>query len=1099
MIVLLAAGLEENAQAGQNGTKVQAVLDSVKTVRAGADPVQVMSGWNTTIPSQNLTSKTLDVKVGGITALDALKQQTSRIVRSLRSTNGIAEGRFDPPGLSEFSAYMGRSGATSESPEAREQNIDTLRLATIRSIEKVLGQSPSQEQRIDLLLRLAELHSERYTYFLVREMSQYEKAHDKWEKNHRSGPEPKILLAQSQRSMNSATEILRRLVNQFPNHQRTPEALYQLGFLLTEMKSDSATLYFQRLLERFPKSKFVPDALLALGEFYFSRNKFADAQVYYQKILSDRNHHVYPYAVYKLGWTFFNIRGSEQEIKINLEKSLAAFKLVVRIATAKGSKDKLSFLRKDALRDMVLVFAEMGTVDEAQQYFKSIGEYSLYTSLLERLAWLHADAGRHREAIEIYSRLIFEFPDGARNPVYYARLAALYDKEQNRQLLVESLQQFSSSVSQGSPWWNARRNAKERDEARNLLASESHLWGLRLHAEFQKTKNRSTAQSAGQLYQIALTHQNEAATSYVSLFNKAQLHSVLEEHEKAVDAYLRLALLDKKHSLQKKETKIALENAIAESDILIEQRRSAGAQPKGQMPSLEHRLVKLIDLHAALYPKAPERAGLQHRAALIHNNAGLSDAASRRWTALAREYPQSAFVSEGLRLVIKRSYDAQDWLKAAADARGFLALPAITSAPVGAQLRKLLSVAIFQQGLHLEKERRYTDASRQFLAFHKEFSADVDAPKALINAANNQFRDNRPEEALATLKIFVDTYPSSELYIKALEMVAMTSQSMGMFADAARAAELMAKRKPAGEPASLAHIRAAELLLAAGNPQAAVSNASLALPHLKRAEDVCETYKILYDAQEALRSTSLYATSLTALNKCQNTSPEWGLYFGGVAAKQSLSAGNSSEAMRLAAQTLARGKRAASKLQNTFAFEGLRLAGQVQLGLLEAQSRQLLTRRVRNTGTLQVDFSLIRNDAEKLVQKYAELVQSGQPEASVAAIYRVGEIQEGLASILVQTPLAQGTSPAEGEAIRTRIEKIAIPLQEEAGKLYSQALSKSEELEVVTSYSKQLREKLSLLRPSDFRITVEAMPNPSYFMHELPLRDEVKEVVDESK
>lgn len=1098
LLVILSASLEVNAQAGQKKGKTEDLTDVVRPTHAGTDPLRAINGWSTQTPAQNLKSKTLDVQSGGASSLEQLKLRTSKAVLSLRNSAGVGEGKFDPPGLFEFSSYMGRKEANRGSAESLDQNIDDVRVATIRSIEKILGQPSNHEQKIELNLRLAELHAERHSYFLVRGMSRYERDYERWEKNHRSGPEPRMLLTESQRSMTLATEILRKIVNLYPNHARTPEALRQLGFLLTEMKSDSAVLYFQRLLERFPKSAFVPDALLAMGEFYFSRNRFADALVYYQKILNDRNHHVYPYAVYKLGWTFFNIRGTEAETKANLEKSLSAFKLLVAFSSEKRGKNKLSLLRKDALRDMVLVFAELGAVDEAQLYFKTAGEYSLYTTLLERLAWLHADSGRNREAVEVYSRLVSEFPDSAKNPVYYTRLAALFDKEQKRPQLVAAFQQFSEDVTDGSRWWKARSKAEDRADAVKLIVSESHLWGVRLHAEFQKTRNTATAQSAVQLYQTALRHQPDSGSSYQSLFNMAQLHSALEEHEKAVEVYYRVAQLDRKFSLKRPESKIAIENAIAEADILFGRKRQSASGKSSHLGVLELRLVSLVDLHSQLFPKAPERPEFQHRAALLHFNAGLTEEAARRWTSMARDYPQNAFVSEGLRLVIKRSFDSGDWLKAAADARAFLSLPSISSAPVSGQLRKLLSVAVFQQGMHLDKNRRHAEAAKQFLAYHREFQADADAPKALINAANNQFRDNRPEDALSTLKIFTGSYPASEYSVKALEMTAVTSQSLGLFSDAAHAFEMIAKRKSAGEAAAPAHFKAAEMHLAAGQNHAAIVNSSLAATHLKDAGEACEAYKILVDARVAAKTGGLHTTALAALDRCRNSSPEWGLYFGGLAAKLSLAAGQTGDAVRLASQTLLRGKRSGGKLQNTFAFEGLRLAGHVQLGVLELQSKQLLARRVRNTSVLHSEFPVIRSEAEKLIQKYVEIVQSGQPEALVTAIFRVGEIQEGLASILVQTPLAEGISPSEAESVRSKIEKIALPLQEEAGKLFSQALEKSEDLEVSDTFARTIRERLSATRPAEFSAPVGTMPPPSYFMHELPVRDEVKEVVDES-
>ncbi|MFZ9520657.1 MAG: tetratricopeptide repeat protein [Silvanigrellaceae bacterium] len=1098
LAALLMATLEDEAKAKQNPAKVQSAMESKATIASNTDPIAAMNSWQGVAAPRMLQSRTTQIQTGGLSAIESLKQQTSQFTRSLRTSSVISEGRFEAPGLFDFASFMRRSDDQLGKQSTREEEIESLRFATIQSIEKILRQPSSPNQRIDLLLRLAELHSERHTYFLIREMNQYEAAHTKWLNNHRSGPEPKISQVQSMQSLNAATQILRNVVNQFPNHSRTPDALYQLGFLLTEMKSESAAPYFQRLIDRFPKSNFIPDANLALGEFYFSRNKFNDAQTYYQKVLNFRTHRAYPYAVYKLGWTFFNIRGSDEETAKNLQKSLTAFKLLEKFIQEGGSGKKLAMLRKDALRDMVLVYAELGDIDEAQKYFKSMNETGLYASLLERLAWLHTDGGRHREAIEIYSRLLKEFPASEKNPQFLVRLAALFEKDNLREQMVESLQQLSDMASPESQWWKSQPTAKERENSKRLLTSEANLWSLRFHSEFQKSKNKATARQALALYEITLRHQAESMEMFSTLFNKSQLHTTLEEHEKAIDGYARVAWIDKKLGLKRPETKIALENAIAESDILIQRRGTPAGIANGTIPALEARLIKLIDLHASLFPKDSERIALLHRAALIHFQSGQLAPASQRWMSLAKESPQSPFVSEGLRLIIKRSYDSSNWQKASADARTFLSIPGIPAAPVGAQISKLMRVALFQQALQTEKNGMHLDAARQFVSYQKDFPTDPDAGKALVNAANNQFKANRPEEALANLRLFSSTYQTSEYLPRALEMMAMTAEAMARLGDAASAFEQLAARRTNKETFAQEIAHAAELRLADNNPGKAIANAEAAIPHLKRPADVCEMFKLVLDAQMMMRSTATLATAHSAHQRCQNTSPEWGLYFSGQAAQIGLAAGQAGEAAKMAAATLSRGKLFAGKLQSAWAFEGLRLAGQVQLSLLEAQSRQLLSRRVSSGSAIQNEFGSIRTDAQRLAQQYVQLSQSGQVEAAVGALYRVAEIQEGLALILMQAPAPQGSSPAETESFKAKIEKIALPLQEEAAKLYSQALDKASDAEIISQYTHLLKDKLATIRPDDFRKSIEVMPRPSYFAHELPLNNEVKGVVEEN-
>jgi hypothetical protein len=154
---------------------------------------------------------------------------------------------------------------------------------------------------------------------------------------------------------------------------------------------------------------------------------------------------------------------------------------------------------------------------------------------------------------------------------------------------------------------------------------------------------------------------------------------------------------------------------------------------------------------------------------------------------------------------------------------------------------------------------------------------------------------------------------------------------------------------------------------------------------------------------------------------------------------------------------------------------------------------------VSSSENLQVEFARIKTEAQTLAQQYAQLAQIGQAEISVAALYRVAEIQEALASILMQVPNPKSAAGTDLESFRSQLDKIAIPLQEQASQLYSQALEKSHEAEVISPYTRMLQDKLAVLRPGEYRKVIEEMPRPSYLSHELPMRKETRAVVQEEE
>jgi len=1096
LLGLLGAALEEAhaKQTAAGGTKSLAQAQKGQAVQVAKDASAELRSWQPSVAERNKNSKTLPVENKGQSSLDALKQQTKQLAGSFRMKSDVGEGRFEPPGLYEFSTFVSQS----EKNQGRDEELETLRVSTIASIEKILKQPTNASQRVDLLLRLSELYSERHKYFLQKEMSAYELAHDKWMKNNRLGAEPQFVQVQSLQSVNMATQILRSVVNQYPNHPRTQDALYHLGFLLTEMKSESASLFFQRLIDRFPKSQYIPDAHLALGEFHFSRNRFNEALTNYQKVLSHRNSKSYPYAVYKLGWTFFNLRGSEEETTKNLQKSLTAFKLLVKYADDLSGKNRMNELRKDALRDMVLVYADLGNTSDAENYFKSVKEPELYVTLLERLAWLHADAGRNREASEIYGRLVAEYPRNPKNINFMVRLAAIHELEQRREQLIETLEMAAQLVQPNSEWMQAQKTPETRESAKRIFAKEVTYWSVYLHAEYQKTKNRKTAQDSLRIYNMALAQQGEGAELYTALFNQSQLFTSLGEHDKAIEGYHRAALLDRKLLLKRSESKTGLENAMAESELLL-QEKGAPQKRSAEIQAIEARLIKIIDLHSTLFPQDPERTAHLHRAAWLVYQSGQTQQATKRWMLMAKENPRSQQVSEGLRLVVKRSFDKSDWLSAGQETRQFLAIPGVAQAPVGVQLSKLHRVAHFQQALALEASGKFVEGAKLFSDFHKSFPTDLDAPKALLNAAGNQLKARLPEDAMATLEKFTAQYPQSEFKTKALEMTAATAEGLGRFADAARSLEQLSAMQSQKDLAAQGLHRAAEFRLAAAQPSLAVSNAQASLAGFKRMDELCEAYKTLVEAQTMVRSVQVASTAKDAAQRCLAQAPEWGIYFAGLAAKFHFEGGNRIEASTLAAQALAKAKTMKGKMENPFAHEGTLMAGTVQLDVLEVQGRTLRARRVSSSESLQVEFARIKTDAQTLAQQYVQLAQLGQAEISVAALYRLAEIQETLANILIQVPSPKSAAGADLENFRSQLDKIAIPLQEQASQLYVQALEKSHDAEVISPYTRMLQEKLAVLRPGEYRKMVEEMPKPSYLSHELPMTKELREVVQEEE
>ena len=264
--------------------------------------------------------------------------------------------------MDDYSSFVGSKQVVVS--DKAQKKADQLRLKTISSIQKLLeSKKISKFRKFELLLRLGETYAERHDYLRKVEVESFGKKFDAWESKGAKGKAPQISHNASKNELTKAVNSFRTLVNKFSTHPRSDAALFALGQALTLLGNNNAPMYFKQLIKKHPKSPLVPDTFLALGEFYFERHKVNDAINNYKQVLKYKGHRVYPYAVYKLGWSHFNAGGVDN--KKAYKKAVAAFKLVIKISDTPQYAKTAVTLRKEAINDLVIVWSEAEDINSA--------------------------------------------------------------------------------------------------------------------------------------------------------------------------------------------------------------------------------------------------------------------------------------------------------------------------------------------------------------------------------------------------------------------------------------------------------------------------------------------------------------------------------------------------------------------------------------------------------------------------------------------------------------------------------------------------------------------------------------------------------------
>lgn len=1077
----------------------------------GAGLGQAQSENFTKNSQTNRKIKTRNDLEGASKILEDIKRKAPTLSLGNFRSQHLSDGQVNAPGIADFAAYFrsmdsknnpdarGKLGTSTNDQMSREAQAEALRAQTSESIRKILQTTTSADQRVNLQMRLAEIQIERHGYFLEFEIQKFNVSHDAWMKNKKGG-EPVFDTSKSRAQLMLGIETLRTLVTQMPNHARAPEAMFNLGFFLVQMNSDSAALYFKKLVESYPKSDFVSDSYLALGEFYFNKQSWSKAQENYKKVLSHKSSRAYPYAVYKLGWTYFNIPSRGTNPNENLTKSLSAFKLIVKLADDPKADKNTKGLKEEALKDMVLVFAELGDVAAAQRYYESIGETKYYFTFVERLAFQFAEKGKYKESSDLYLRLVREAPLSPRLPVYLTKSAETFEKMAQRGELVKTLQQAALVLADDSQWMKTNQGIESAKKDRdNLLENETRLWAQKFHKEAQKLKKEAAYDQALLCYSIYLTKYGQTAESYVAHFYRAEIYTHKEKLIAAADGYMATAAIDQKYKINGKFTRDAVENSIIALDNALETAPPLKLPEPGKasqaipFTELHAKLLKALDTYLLLYPNDPKTLNFSHRGAGLNYAFGDYENADKRWTAVVTKYPKSKEAHDGALLIVKVPVDKKDWPNAIKSSRKFLAIAGVKETKLADSLVKVLKGSLFQQGIFLEKADKREEAANIFIDYQKEFPADTDSPKALFNAANNKFRIGKMDEAISHLTILITKYPKNELAPNVLYLIANSYDAIGQYEDSAKYFEQFAREYAKLEGAEESLYRATIERNAIGDSEKAIENANIFIAQRKNSKDLPAIY--IAAAKSYLRlnkSSAAYKILAQGAQSLPRDRAAHSVLLYGMAADYAFKAQDIKAMNHYIASGNSVIKTLGTKASDPTALEGIRFIGETQVAHLDTQLLEIYKRKISNATKLTIEFGKMRDDIQALAQKYLAIVQLGNAESGIGALYRVAEMQDFMAETLLKAPVPDNAKPEEIEQYRATLEGIALPVQEKATALYLTAWQKANDTEAVTHFTAKLRDKLAVLRAGEYPKISSDFPTPSYFNGDIALTNETK-------
>lgn len=198
----------------------------------------------------------------------------------------------------------------------------------------------------------------------------------------------------------AAEKLMREFAEKHASSEFADNALYDLGWLYREKGDpERAVETWERMLKAFPATPLKADTCFRLGEARYDGGQFAQAAANYDLALQGEGVPFADKVLYKLGWALSRVTNQT-------DRAVEAFRRIPREHAKSDLADEARYRAGKLLQ-------EQGRFADATAEFKAVtvGEFA------ERAVFGQAECerlqGRHREALDLYDRLLKEFPESS--------------------------------------------------------------------------------------------------------------------------------------------------------------------------------------------------------------------------------------------------------------------------------------------------------------------------------------------------------------------------------------------------------------------------------------------------------------------------------------------------------------------------------------------------------------------------------------------------------------------------------------------------------------------------------------------------------------
>ena len=931
-------------------------------------------------------------------------------------------------------------------------------------------------RRGELWLRLAQLYLEKSRLIELRLQDKY----DRQLEAYHSGKIkrlPKLNLRAANEYNKKAIQLYLWFLRDYPKDRKLPQVLFLLGHNYFELGDTKRGMeYYLRLTREHPKSVFVDESHFSLGEFYFEKEKWESAATHYKRILKNKRSRIYSFAMYKLAWCQYKTNKMQAALR-SLEKVIYAGRVDKNREQSRTRVNRIR-LASEAIRDLVLFYAEVGSPARAGEYFsRVVGERSK-VSLMEKLAYFYWESGDYKKARSLFQSLITINPLAPKSYEYQYKIVQSYSSTNRSVVFKRELLKWIENYGEDSGWFHKNSHNKELVSRSNqLIESTLRNYVLQTHQSAQKSKNnvysRKQVQFGYETYfnsfkkSDRLDEMNFFYAEFlyeIGELRKSAYHYSWVVEKRPDSKYYGSSMLNVALSLEKllptpKEIKAIVGN------------RTEPVEFDKRVKDFEAATIRYVKSPPSIVQKEYSMT-LQYRIGSLYYYYNQFDLALQSFHTITQKFPQTKYAEYSANLILDIYNLKKDYKGLVKAADKLLAVPNLSSSKLSSQIRDIKQKSVFKQAEEHEKTGNYKKAGEAYEEFIKSNSESSLAIGARFNAAVNFEKAGLVNRAVSSYRmvLLMKGRKQNDLQNKSIKSLAIIYERLGRYKEASKYYEVYAQR----------------------NPKDSVSvdflyNVAIIQDGMKNYGAALKNYQKYYDRSQDKKKKEVFFLMGKIWEKRGNLSKALQYYercIKGGLKNKSLHIEITYTIAKLNKQ-LNRKTQANQWYKKTIAFHnglgsqkkkmGLRFAAEARFQLAYNTYTSLLAISIPSGKSQQAIVQKKLKMVNQLKEELASVIKYDDGDQIVAALTVQGQALQHMASSIHSAPVPKGLKGDDLKVYKTEINNIVRPFKEQAVASYQSAIKKAFTFQAYNSWLKLAMVELQKINPEEKMGTVEYM------------------------